>query len=76
MIEDYCMVMKPLATTLDFLQGKDKTYFGFLLPSLVSLLNKYEKLAVRSKLKYGGEHLVQMCINSLTNRFKDIVTLK
>lgn len=54
-IEEYCMVMKPLASTLDLLQGEDKTYFGFLLPSLV---NKYEKVAVQSKLKYGWEHII------------------
>ncbi|XP_050519264.1 uncharacterized protein LOC126893283 [Diabrotica virgifera virgifera] len=44
-LEDYCMVMEPLAHTLDFLQGEhaNNSFFGFLLPSLLSLINKYEK---------------------------------
>uniref|UniRef100_A0A6P7G931 Uncharacterized protein LOC114339278 n=1 Tax=Diabrotica virgifera virgifera TaxID=50390 RepID=A0A6P7G931_DIAVI len=75
-LEEYCLVMKPLASTLDLLQGEDNVSFGYLLPSLISLINKYEKLLAQTKLKYGGEHLAKMCIKSLNTRFANILNLE
>uniref|UniRef100_A0A6P7H747 Uncharacterized protein LOC114347928 n=2 Tax=Diabrotica virgifera virgifera TaxID=50390 RepID=A0A6P7H747_DIAVI len=77
-LEDYCMVMEPLAHTLDFLQGEhaNNSFFGFLLPSLLSLINKYEKkVAVRTTYKYGGEYIAKMCLDNLRRRFADILSL-
>ncbi|CAG9832006.1 unnamed protein product [Diabrotica balteata] len=75
-LEEYCLVMKPLALTLDLLQGEENVSFGYLLPSLISLINKYEKLLAQTKLKYGGEHLAKMCIKSLNTRFANILNLE
>lgn len=74
-LEEYCSVMKPLADTLDFLQGESNTFFGFLLPSLISLGNKYEKMIAAEKYKYGGDQLAQMCLNNLQKRFSNILHL-
>lgn len=52
-LEEYITVMKPLAITLDVLQGENNVHYGYLLPSLVSLLNKYEKMKGQNKFKYG-----------------------
>lgn len=42
-LDEYCVVVKPLAETLDFLQGETNTYFRVLLSSITPLVNKWEK---------------------------------
>lgn len=41
-LKEYCTVLKPIAETIDFLQGQENTFFGYLVPSIVSLKNKME----------------------------------
>lgn len=36
-LEEYLRILKPLAVTIDLLQGENFCYYGYLLPSLVSL---------------------------------------
>lgn len=73
-LEEYCMVLKPLASTLDLLQGQDCVHYGFILPSLLSLRNKWEKLKLQ-ELSCGGELLLTTCMQSLERRFSDILNL-
>lgn len=73
-LEEYCIVLKPLALTLDVLQGQDCVYYGYLLPSLLSLRNKWEKLKLQC-MSSNGELLLRTCMDSLNRRFSDILNL-
>lgn len=75
-LEEYCLVLKPLALTLDILQGQDCVYYGYLLPSLLSLRNKWEKLKLQGQgMSSNGELLLRTCMDSLSRRFADILNL-
>lgn len=74
-LAEYCRVMAPLASTLDFIQGQDNTYFGYLLPSLISMKNKLLKLKSEN-LKYGGEIILNALIQGLDKRFKSYLNLE
>lgn len=43
-LKEYCTFMKPFAEILDFLQGENEIYYGMLIPSLVTLKVKTDKL--------------------------------
>lgn len=45
-LEKYCIVIKPLVAKLDLLQGENSPFSRFLLPRIVSLINKYKKVLV------------------------------
>ncbi|XP_031358825.1 uncharacterized protein LOC116182404 [Photinus pyralis] len=73
-LEEYVMVMSPLAATLDFLQGQNMNYYGYLLPSIISLKNKLEKLTVEN-FSYGGQVLLEAILKGINKRFLSILTL-
>ena len=73
-LEEYLKVLKPLAVTLDFLQGQNNTYYGYLLPSIISLRNKFNKLKTE-KFKYGGDIILAASIKGLERRFSDLLQL-
>ncbi|CAH1114528.1 unnamed protein product [Psylliodes chrysocephalus] len=50
-LEEYIKLMQPLAETLDFLQGEHNTYYGYLLPSLVLMKTKLQKLKILGDIK-------------------------
>lgn len=74
-LEEYQNVMAPLAATLDFLQGQETTFFGYLLPSLISMKNKLLKLQ-NDNLKYGGETILAAILKGLNERFKTYLNLE
>ena len=39
-LKEYCKVLQPFARGLDILQGKDKCFYGMLLPTLETVLKK------------------------------------
>lgn len=43
-LEEYLLVMEPLCVCLDVLQGEKHMYFGYLLPSITSLKQKYDDI--------------------------------
>uniref|UniRef100_A0A034WVU3 Putative AC9 transposase n=1 Tax=Bactrocera dorsalis TaxID=27457 RepID=A0A034WVU3_BACDO len=44
-LESYKLLMTPIAQALDFLQGEQNVKFGLLLPVLITLSNKLQKLS-------------------------------
>jgi len=58
--------MSPLANTLEFLQGEECIYPGYLLPSLYALVKKLKKFETR-KLIYC-EPLLQIIIESIKKK--------
>ncbi|XP_060852285.1 uncharacterized protein LOC132930428 isoform X2 [Rhopalosiphum padi] len=70
LINEYCNVMSPIADTLDFLQGEECMYMGYLLPSLYALEKKLKKFE-NGKLIYC-EQLLQTIIGSIKKRFEYI----
>ncbi|KAL4135924.1 hypothetical protein QTP88_007503 [Uroleucon formosanum] len=44
LINEYCEVMEPIASTLDFLQGEKGMYMGFFLPTIYALDKKLDQL--------------------------------
>lgn len=44
LINEYCEVMEPIASTLDFLQGEKGMYMGFFLPTIHALDKKLDQL--------------------------------
>jgi len=43
-LKEYCSVMKPVARTLNILQGEDNCFYGTLLPILNSIIKKTKAL--------------------------------
>lgn len=70
-LEEYLRILKLLAVTIDLLQGESFCYYGYLLPSLVSLkgkLNKLHQSNLDASTRFGP--LVNGIIESLDNRFQ------
>jgi len=59
----YCDVMSPLADTLDYLQGEECMYMGFLLPSFYALEKKLKTID-NEKMVYC-KTLLQTIIESI-----------
>lgn len=51
-LEEYRMLMKPIAATIDFLQREENLLYGCLLPSLITLSNKLRKIHISSDMTY------------------------
>lgn len=45
-LQEYCNVLHPIAQALDILQGESNTYYGYLLPTLLSLFLKFQGLKI------------------------------
>lgn len=44
-IEDYLMLLKPIAEAIDFLQGSKGMVYGYLLPTLATIRVQYIKIS-------------------------------
>lgn len=76
-LEEYLKILKPLAVTTDLLQGEDVCYYGYLLPSLVSLkrkLNAMYQSNYDTNARFGP--LITGLIKSLENRFQSFFEVK
>ena len=51
-LEEYCEVLRPLAMGIDFLQGQDNCYYGFVLPTLLQIKNDTLNLQI-TKLQFA-----------------------
>ncbi|XP_050500147.1 uncharacterized protein LOC126880367 [Diabrotica virgifera virgifera] len=72
-LAELCQILKPFALALDILQGEQNMYYGFLLPSIVSLFVKIEKLKT-NKFKYV-EPILNALTVSLNSRFEKLLKL-
>ena len=61
-LKEFMQIMQPLSLTIDFLQRESNIYFGYLIPSLVTLFTKWRKLSESNTLIH------------LKNQLKDIET--
>lgn len=77
-LEDCCQVMKPLAAALDILQGDTNTYFGYLLPTLISLANKWNKMKkyFQGARHFGASLILNACLEGLLRRFSALFQLE
>lgn len=73
-LEGYCRILKPLADTIDFLQGEEHTYYGYLLPSILSLKVKLEKLE-SDGTNSPVSILKKTLIEKLQTRFADLFSV-
>lgn len=67
-LSEYCNILKPLAYSLDILQGEQNTFYGYLLPCLGSILRKFEKL--ESEKFVFTRPVLEAFKNGLLKRFK------
>ncbi|XP_022814700.1 uncharacterized protein LOC111348347 [Spodoptera litura] len=68
-IKEYLRCSKPIAEALDILQGEQDMYYGILLPCLVSLRKKLQKLN-RESLTFC-QMLVKKYLESVETRFAE-----
>ncbi|XP_030757697.1 uncharacterized protein LOC115883472 isoform X2 [Sitophilus oryzae] len=74
-LTEYTTIMKPLAETLDFLQGEQNTYYGYFLPSIISMHTKLEKIKLSGTIAQLSKSL-DYILNSIRERFHHVFTLQ
>uniref|UniRef100_H3B2L0 HAT C-terminal dimerisation domain-containing protein n=1 Tax=Latimeria chalumnae TaxID=7897 RepID=H3B2L0_LATCH len=65
-LKEYCKVLKPLAMALDILQGEEKCYYGYLLPTLLKLVDRLQHSKVDLKV---ATSLPDTIITSIRKQF-------
>uniref|UniRef100_H3A7R3 HAT C-terminal dimerisation domain-containing protein n=1 Tax=Latimeria chalumnae TaxID=7897 RepID=H3A7R3_LATCH len=65
-LKDYCKVLKPLAMALDILQGEEKCFYGYILPTLLKLMDCLQHSKVDLKV---ATSLPDAIITSIRKRF-------
>lgn len=67
-LEEYCTILKPVAEALNFLQGQNYTFYGYLLPTILSLKVKLDR--IKSEININNMKIVlNKIIESLLKRF-------
>ena len=72
-LREYCKVMEPLATTLDQLQGDQHSYFGMLLPKLVQMRSKLQRMLC-DFMQFCGP-LLSAQLTGIGTRFKALLAM-
>lgn len=70
-LTDYCQILKPLANSIDILQGDKNNFFGYLMPTLGSLFKKMERLENALEVSNPAYKILKACQEGLLKRFKD-----
>ncbi|XP_063742614.1 uncharacterized protein LOC134866395 [Eleginops maclovinus] len=73
-IEEFCRVLRPIAISIDRLQGQSACYYGELLPTLFTIQAKLEDLQA-SNLRYCS-HVLQATIAGFKKRFHNFLMLE
>ena len=66
--KEYCLVLKPLARSLDILQGEDNCFYGTLLPTSETVIKKL--VAVKPNLSSMTIGLLGVIENAIRHRFQ------
>lgn len=67
-LKEYCLVLKPLARSLDILQGEDNCFYGTLLPTLETVIKKL--VAVKPNLSSMTIGLPGVIEEAIRHRFR------
>lgn len=70
-LDEYCLIMEPLATSLDLMQGEKSCFLGYVAPTIIALRLKL----IQSTHLIYCKPLVFSIIKSLEERFKYIFDL-
>lgn len=73
-LDEYCRVLKPIASALDRLQSENGCYFGDLLPTLLSTNVKLQHLEAENRLRHCVP-LLQAVTDGFTKRFNHYLNL-
>ncbi|XP_055921478.1 uncharacterized protein LOC129952713 [Eupeodes corollae] len=68
-LEEFLMLMKPVAEALDFLQKEKQMLYGFLLPTLATVRNKFRKIKTSNALKVIPADMIGKFEDALLERF-------
>lgn len=70
-LKEYSEVLQPLAVAIDILQGENKCYLGFVIPTLLSLKTKLEE-----KLPHViyTAHIITTITEAIQQRFGSVLT--
>lgn len=72
---EYIICLKPVADTLNYLQGETYTYYGVLTLAIVSLKFKLQAILKADNILYCGP-IVSGLLKSVDERFKDLLQIK
>ncbi|XP_017463906.1 PREDICTED: uncharacterized protein LOC108357330 [Rhagoletis zephyria] len=73
-LKDYASAMKPFADALDFLQGEKGVFYGTLIPTLVTIKTKIDRIINNGKENYLKQQLIFLQ-SRLFDRFEKYFTL-
>ena len=73
-LKEYCKVLNPLVRGLDILQGEENCFYGTLLPTLVTILEKTK--AIKSQLTAMTTGLAFSLEDAINQYFKKVLDLK
>lgn len=73
-LEEYLAILSPVAETLNFLQGERNTFYGYLLPSIISLKVKFDKLKQDLNIK-NLQFVVEKLVMQLQKRFQELFSV-
>lgn len=73
-IEEFCKVLRPIAISIDRLQGQTSCYYGELLPTLFAIQAKLDDLQA-SNLRFCS-HVLQATIAGFRKRFLNFLQLE
>lgn len=74
-INEYLSCTKPVADALDILQGENSTYYGILLPTVLSLKKKLTNMTAETNTYEYCSNLAETYLKSVQTRFKDIMNI-
>lgn len=73
-LEEYILILQQIATALNKLREDSNQFYGYILPTIITLKVKFEKLKNLENLKYT-RNLLESCTQGLLTRFSDYFLL-
>lgn len=73
-LEEYILILQQIATALNKLREDSNQFYGYILPTIITLKVKFEKLKNSENLKYT-RNVLECCTQGLLTRFSDYFLL-